>query len=591
MFIVAATICLAACPPATPDDVAPADAGDLGDEGDEAVGEDSAGEVEDALPGPDLESPGSDSTDAVAEAEVEGEADVADAGLVLVAPPGASTYHKEVRPLVAAQCFPCHETGGAAGYTREFETFEAVSMWAPVMVSLTASREMPPWPPGEGCRSYRGERLLTEAEIAAFQTWIDDGTWEGDPADYVPPEVIDDPGLEATLPPMDAGAAYTPDSTLTDDYHCLPMTFVVDEPLFMTGYDLLPDAKEIVHHALIYEIPPSMAAELEALDAADPEAGYPCGTTPQTSTYGFVGSWVPGQPMQRFPEDSGIYLETGTRFVLQMHYNVLGVPPGTPLPADRTSLVLHTRPVDPLPANIVYFSLVVDASLLIPAGAVDHVEGGSFGLPAGATMVGIFPHMHLLGTEIRAYVEHEGGGETCLVDIAKWDFDWQQFFMFGTDEPFVTETNDVLTLECVYDNSAENQPVVNGAQQAPKTVTWGEGTTDEMCLAFPMWLKACAGNVCTGLPACMESCAAGDLACYVTCTALAGPDCGACANGAAYDCGVDFCPDTYLTYIECSKGGGECDAELGAWYACAEPFITSGVCNRHFLCCGATFGE
>lgn len=508
----------------------------------------------------------------------------------LLAPPSASTYHKDVRPVVTAQCFPCHATGGAAGYDREFETFDQVFGWSPVMALMTASGDMPPWPPDSSCRSYQGQRLLTDDEIATFQTWLDDGLWEGDPDDYVAPESPDDAKPPSTIPPMDAGEDFIPDANLTDDYHCLPMTFVVDEPMFMTGYDLLPGAKEIVHHALIYEIPPSMADELDANDAQDPDVGYGCDTTPLTSVYGFLGSWVPGQPVQLFPEDAGIYLEPGTRFVLQMHYNVLGVPPGTPIPGDRTSLVLYSRPVSPLPANLVYFSLLVDTALLIPPGAVDHVEGSAFGLPGGATMVGIFPHMHLLGTEIRAHIEHADGSETCLIDIPEWDFEWQQFFLFDDGDPVVTQTNDVLHLECVYDNSAENQPVIGGIQQAPKLVAWGEGTTDEMCLVFPMWLKACEGDVCAGLATCMDTCTEGKIGCYALCTGLSGADCGPCANSAAYACGVEHCPDAYLAYIQCQKAGGGCNDELGSWYACAEPVIKSGVCNKHYLCCGAQFG-
>jgi hypothetical protein len=37
-------------------------------------------------------------------------------------------------------------------------------------------------------------------------------------------------------------------------------------------------------------------------------------------------------------------------------------------------------------------------------------------------------------------------------------------------------------MQCVWDNSPANQPYVNGEQVQPRTVGWGEGTVDEMCL-------------------------------------------------------------------------------------------------------------
>ena len=41
-----------------------------------------------------------------------------------------------------------------------------------------------------------------------------------------------------------------------------------------------------------------------------------------------------------------------------------------------------------------------------------------------------------------------------------------------------------LQLECDYDNSFANQPMVNGQQGTPKDVSWGESTLDEMCLTY-----------------------------------------------------------------------------------------------------------
>jgi hypothetical protein len=36
-------------------------------------------------------------------------------------------------------------------------------------------------------------------------------------------------------------------------------------------------------------------------------------------------------------------------------------------------------------------------------------------------------------------------------------------------------------MTCVYDNSQENQPVVNGLPKTSAEVRWGDNSTDEMC--------------------------------------------------------------------------------------------------------------
>jgi hypothetical protein len=43
---------------------------------------------------------------------------------------------------------------------------------------------------------------------------------------------------------------------------------------------------------------------------------------------------------------------------------------------------------------------------------------------------------------------------------------------------------DTIRVRCSFDNSTADQPVVGSKQLVPRYVLWGEGTTDEMCLAM-----------------------------------------------------------------------------------------------------------
>lgn len=38
-------------------------------------------------------------------------------------------------------------------------------------------------------------------------------------------------------------------------------------------------------------------------------------------------------------------------------------------------------------------------------------------------------------------------------------------------------------MPCTWDNTAENQPVIDGQRVTPKTRKWGARTEDEMCVA------------------------------------------------------------------------------------------------------------
>ena len=82
-----------------------------------------------------------------------------------------------------------------------------------------------------------------------------------------------------------------------------------------------------------------------------------------------------------------------------------------------------------------------------------------------AKVWGVLPHMHQKGKRITVK-----GPNACLVDIPQWDFHWQQQYFFN--QPQVVKQGQKVTLSCTWDNPTR------------KTVTWGESTEDEMCLAY-----------------------------------------------------------------------------------------------------------
>ena len=77
-------------------------------------------------------------------------------------------------------------------------------------------------------------------------------------------------------------------------------------------------------------------------------------------------------------------------------------------------------------------------------------------------------------------VEHGDDSESCLLEIPRWDFNWQG--SYGFTQPARVEPGDAMSIACTWDNSPENQPVVDGSKMPPTDINWGEGTNDEMCL-------------------------------------------------------------------------------------------------------------
>jgi len=122
-------------------------------------------------------------------------------------------------------------------------------------------------------------------------------------------------------------------------------------------------------------------------------------------------------------------------------------------------------------------------SMLIPAGAPVYDVQAEFQIPPlflfDATVSSIYPHMHLLGRKIDVQLLRSREAPVQMIRIEDWDFNWQGSYSYT--RPVKAPAGSVVRVTCTYDNSVNNpkNPAV-----VPKTVTWGESTSDEMCLTY-----------------------------------------------------------------------------------------------------------
>jgi len=175
----------------------------------------------------------------------------------------------------------------------------------------------------------------------------------------------------------------------------------------------------------------------------------------------------------------------------------------------------------------------------LPAGGANGIE--SLEAPfdgVDQSIVGMAAHMHLLGTSQRGEIERAGGEMACGLNVPAWDFDWQESYTFDPNDPLVLEDGDRFKLTCTYDNSAANQPVINGEQLMPRDVEWGDGTLDEMCLLYITTREPYTPPASDDDPACSAACAeqcGSDIACLSRCEA-SDFGCFGCAISGVLEC-------------------------------------------------------
>ncbi len=541
------------------------------------------------LPGDDAVAP----ADVAADAEAPGD----DA-------PGADAlegpWSGPAHDLVQARCGACHGPDGPG--PADFTRLEVVRDWASAIRLAVDAGRMPPWAPDDACVTFEGSRRLTNDERALLLGWLDAGLPAQTTGDYTPPPTpATDPGppsLEAPLP-----QAYTPSREKPDDYRCFLLDQTFDAETLVTGLNAVPGEKRLVHHALLFRVKPGQLATVQALEAQDADPGYAC--------YGSAGLgagepllvWVPGQSDFHLPPKTAMVVEPGTRLLLQMHYNTAAFTPDAEIPSDRTRVQIWTMPPGEVPEKSASFFTFINLDLDIPAGAPASVHTSVRTMPTDATFLAMQPHMHGLGRRLELRAQRQSGQDLCLVDVPQWDLAWQELYRYPLDALPTLAAGDSVTLTCTFDNSAGNQPVFNGVQQPPRDVTWGEGSTDEMCQAYALLLgpyPPAAEALCPTLEGCLETCPKADGACFTGCLQNDGKACLDCVMPAAAACGANAgcLPQvgTLLSCIndcggqpvDCYTGDGPCVAAFQGAYECAEPLIRDGSCDTDLGACGVS---
>jgi hypothetical protein len=119
-------------------------------------------------------------------------------------------------------------------------------------------------------------------------------------------------------------------------------------------------------------------------------------------------------------------------------------------------------------------SVVVDNTIVIPAGEARHKEIAYLEFPHDALLYAAFPHAHYRGYASDLWIRYPDGKEKLLLSLPRYDFNWQRDYNFA--QPVKVPAGSKLVVHFTYDNSAENP-----ANPDPKkTVVWGDQSWEEM---------------------------------------------------------------------------------------------------------------
>jgi hypothetical protein len=317
----------------------------------------------------------------------------------------------------------------------------------------------------------------------------------------------------------------------TDDYHCTLLNPHLKKNAYVVSSQFFPGSPED-HHAALFLLPPSLVAEAEKANVGGKgwtcfgEAGLPNEPINEIGSTPFLSVWAPGHGVDDLPKGTGIELPAGTLVIMQVHYNLLvgdkpvtnklvvkTVPMSTPLLPLKLDLSF-AAPDIPCPAG-------VTGPLCNRAASLAH-QGQEFGPtaitfvnaieavcgrnpsdpPAGDTTSCTFPvsdtgyivraqaHMHLLGQSFKLVLNPGTPQAQTVLNVPDYNFHYQKAYNLA--KPVHVTAGEPLQVTCTYDPTlAQELPILRKAP--PHYVTWGDGSSDEMCLGLS-WISATLPN-------------------------------------------------------------------------------------------------
>jgi hypothetical protein len=423
-------------------------------------------------------------------------------------PAPRATWYQDVAPIVAQRCMGCHRDGGIAPFS--LTDYASAKNVGPVALAAVESGMMPPWDAvdADDCAprfGWKHDPRLSPAELDTFRAWVEDGMAEGTVADIPDPPDTSLTGITHSVTPAEPYAT----SGDADEFICYVLDPGVTQLGWMTGLQLTPGNPKVVHHAVTSVMPPG--AELDALKQEHP-VGQPfeCNGGGMFPGSYLLNVWTPGQEPMQTGSDVAIPVQPGAALVVQFHYH----PGGIANEPDDTRIDLRLSSTIPRMTYMIGAWGNAFAAPELLAGPNDPPEGPAFYVPREVPdhrehmrfqvvtdstdrfpLLFAYPHMHYIGVELSVKIERatpRAGEPTseCLVNVDRWDFDWQRTYQYDAaieDLPTVGN-GDIVDVDCTYDNTMDNPFVQRALEELglprPIDVFLGEESLDEMCLGI-----------------------------------------------------------------------------------------------------------
>jgi peroxiredoxin len=366
------------------------------------------------------------------------------------------TYCRDVATILQNRCVECHRPGEIAPFA--LTSYSEVAGWAETILEVIDDGRMPPWHANPAHGTFINDARLSDAEKETIRRWVRAGAPEGNTCDLPPPRKFVDgwriPEPDLVIYMADKPINVPAEGEVRYQYFVVDPGFTEDK--WIQAAQCQPGNRAVVHHIIVGIQPPggkrrSTGGELDSdwLTATAP------GARPLILAPGMA---------KRVP--------AGAKLIFQMHYT----PNGT-AQSDRSSVGLVFADPKTVRKEVGTWKASTNRFTIPPHAENHRVEAWhTFG--EDSLLLAMFPHMHLRGKSFRYEVTYPDGSTEILLDVPRYDFNWQNSYEYGEPKRLPAGTK----LHCIahFDNSDSN--LANPDPTA--TVKWGDQTWEEMMIGY-----------------------------------------------------------------------------------------------------------
>jgi len=387
-------------------------------------------------------------------------------------------YHGEIGRIINENCVVCHQEGGIG--PMQFETYEQIRPWAPLISYRVENREMPPYAydHGIGIQDLIGDWRLQQEEIDAIVAWVAAGAPEGDPENALPAPDLRDPG-EWNF----AAQLGQPDLIVPSNSYDIPANgndlwsnefvdphMTADRCIKAVQVKPRGDAAAVVHHA-------NSSVWMESEETGELER------------YGMLTEYAMGKWGEMVPEGVCRTLPAGAQIQWSIHMFPGGVgatAPGTMIEDNVVEIGLWFHDEDYEATNDVYkqdlalYRIDEQDDLIIPPHGYQMTQGfHSFDHPVRIDSFQPHGHLRMNAASLEIFYPETGRTEQ-ISQISNWSATWHHSHIYEPEVAPLVPAGAVLVMKQWYDNTAENP----NNPDPDQWVYGGSRTGDEMTHAW-----------------------------------------------------------------------------------------------------------